>query len=143
MLKNIPSVLSPFFMKILMEMGHGDELCIADGNFPAASLAQRLVRLDGHGIPPIIDAVMRFFPLDHRVERAVYLMEVPSNRGPRPSIWQEYDRIICTHEPAFSEFEHLERYEYYRRAERCYAIAATSEAALFANIILKKGVIEN
>ena len=64
MLKNIPDILSPDLLKILMEMGHGDELVIADGNFPAASIAQRLIRADGHGVPPVLEAVLKLFPLD-------------------------------------------------------------------------------
>ena len=71
MLKGISPVLSPELLKILMEMGHGDELVIGDGNFPAASMAQRLVRLDGHGVPAILDAIMQLFPLDTFVERPV------------------------------------------------------------------------
>ena len=66
MLKGISPILSPELLKILMEMGHGDELCIGDGNFPAASIAQRLVRLDGHGVTEILDAILALFPLDTR-----------------------------------------------------------------------------
>jgi len=76
MLKHIPAILSPDLLKILMEMGHGDELVIADGNFPAAAVARRLVRLDGHGVPELLKAILRFFPLDPYVERPAALMAV-------------------------------------------------------------------
>ena len=76
MLKHIPAILTPELLKVLMEMGHGDEIVIADGNFPGAAIAQRLIRLDGHGVPEILDAVMQFFPLDSYTEKPVGLMEV-------------------------------------------------------------------
>ena len=75
MLKKISPVLSPELLKILMEMGHGDEIVIGDGNFPAASIAQRLVRLDGHGVCEILDAVLDLMPLDTYVEAPVALMD--------------------------------------------------------------------
>ena len=76
MLKNIPKILSPELLKVLMEMGHGDELVIADGNFPAASIAKRLVRLDGHGVNVILDAILKLFPLDTSIKLPVTLMDV-------------------------------------------------------------------
>ena len=71
MLKNIPSILSPELLKVLMEMGHGDEIVIGDGNFPAASIAQRLIRLDGHGVPEILEAILQLMPLDTYVDAPV------------------------------------------------------------------------
>ena len=76
MLKNIPSILSPELLKILMEMGHSDEIVIGDGNFPAASNAKRLIRCDGHGVPELLDAILQLFPLDTYVESPVMLMQV-------------------------------------------------------------------
>lgn len=143
MLKNIPSILSPKLLKILMEMGHGDEIVIADGNFPAASTARRLIRLDGHGVPEILDAVLRLFPLDIYVEKPVALMGlVPGDKAQTP-IWDEYDKIIRASGEKFNGFEEVERFAFYERAGNAYAIIATSETALYANIILKKGIIVN
>lgn len=141
MLKSIPSVLSPDLLKILMEMGHGDEIVLADGNFPAASTAQRLIRLDGHGIPAILEAVLRLFPLDTYVEKPVGLMAVTPGDKIRPVIWEEYRKIIHESKEPFSEFEHIERFAFYERAKKAYAVVATGESALYANIILKKGVV--
>jgi L-fucose mutarotase len=141
MLKGIPSVLSPDLLRILMEMGHGDELVIADGNFPAASIAQRLVRLDGHAIPKILESVLQLFPLDTYAERSVGLMAVAPGDKVQPSIWEEYRKILLASKEPFTEFEYIERFAFYERARTAYAIVATGEAALYANILLKKGVV--
>ena len=141
MLKNISNILSPDLLKILMEMGHGDELVIADGNFPAASIAQRLIRLDGHGVPNILEAVLKLFPLDIYVERPVGLMAVVPGDNIKPEIWEVYRKIILDSKEKFSEFEFIERFAFYERAKKAYAVIATSESALYANIILKKGVV--
>jgi L-fucose mutarotase len=140
MLKDIPSILSPELLKILAEMGHGDELVLGDGNFPAASLAQRLVRADGHMVPALLDAVLRVFPLDQYVQQPVGLMAVVPGDSTKPTIWDEYRRIIGQHEHE-AKIEFIERFAFYERAKNAYAIVATSEGALYANIILKKGVV--
>lgn len=140
MLKGIPSILSPELLKILMEMGHGDELVIGDGNFPAQSMGQRVVRLDGHGVPEILEAIMAFYPLDQFVERPVALMDAPAS-DPRPPIWEKYEKIIKKHEH-ICNFDMMERFAFYDRAKVAYAIVATGESAIYANIILKKGVIK-
>ena len=141
MLKHIPNILSPDLLKILMEMGHGDELVIADGNFPAASIAQRLIRLDGHNVPEVLEAVLKFFPLDIYVENPVGLMEVVPGDNVKPVIWDEYRKIVVESKEPFKDFEHIERFAFYERAKKAYAVIATSESALYANIILKKGVV--
>ncbi len=139
MLKGIPSILSPDLLKILMEMGHGNELVIGDGNFPAAACAQRLVRLDGHGVPEILASVLQLFPLDQFEQDRVFLMETA---GPDAApIWSRYEEIIRREEPDFPGFAHIERFAFYERARQAYAVIATGEQALYANIILKKGVI--
>jgi L-fucose mutarotase len=141
MLKNIPSILSPDLLKILMEMGHGDEIVIADGNFPSASVAQRLIRLDGHAIPEILEAMLRLFPLDTYVEKPVGLMAVMPGDPYKPVIWEEYKKIIQDSKEPFKEFENIERFAFYERAKKAYAVIATGESALYANMILKKGVV--
>lgn len=143
MLKNIPTIISPDLMYILMEMGHGDEIVFGDGNFPSASCAERLVRADGHSGPALLDAVLRLFPLDDFVDTPVGLMQVVTPDTPRPPIWDEYKKIILKYEPNFKEFEYIERFEFYERTKKAYAVVATSETALYANLILKKGVIRS
>ena len=142
MLKCVPNVLSPQLLKILMEMGHGDEIVIADGNFPAASVAQRLIRADGHGVPEMLEAVLKVLPLDIYVERAVALMAVVPGDDIKPTIWEEYRKIILASGEKFDDFEFIERFAFYDRAKEAYAVVATSESALYANIILKKGIIK-
>ena len=141
MLKLIPNILSPELLKILMEMGHGDELVIADGNFPSSSVAQRLVRLDGIAIPQILEAVLKLFPLDTYTEKPVSLMAVTPGDNVKPVIWEEYKKIIKESREPFSEFDYIERFAFYERAKKAYAVVATGELALYANIILKKGVV--
>jgi L-fucose mutarotase len=142
MLKGVPNIISPELLKILMEMGHGDEIVLADGNFPAASVARRLVRADGHNIPELLEAVLKFFPLDAYVDSAVALMAVVPGDNVKPTIWEKYRGIIKKSGEEFKDFEMVERFAFYERAAKAYAVAATSEAALYANVILKKGVIK-
>lgn len=139
MLKNISPVISPELLKILMEMGHGDELVIGDGNFPAASIAQRLVRLDGHGVPEILEAILKLMPLDTYVEAPAALMDNGDSSNP-PAIWSDYKRIINDIE-GDKNIELVERFDFYDRAKKAYAVVATGETAIYANIILKKGVV--
>ena len=141
MLKGIPAIIPPELLKILMEMGHGDELVISDGNFPAAAYAQRLVRCDGHSIPDILDAVLKFYPLDPYVETPVALMQVVPGDTVKTPIWDIYKEIVKKHEPVNNKFENVERFAFYERAKKAYTIVATGERALYANIILKKGVV--
>jgi len=141
MLKGIPPILSPELLAVLMAMGHGEELVIADGNFPAAGMARRLLRADGHGVPPLLDAILQLFPLDAYVPRPVALMAVVPGDKARTDIWEEYRRIVKKHDPAFQDFEMVERFAFYERARAAYAILATGETAIYANIILKKGVV--
>ncbi len=141
MLKGIPNILSPELLKILMEMGHGDEIVIVDGNYPAAAHARRLVRLDGHGVPEILEAVIKFFPLDTFVQKPVALMaKVPGSDVATP-IWDVFKEIISKEDPKAAEVGFEERFAFYERAKKAYAIVATGESALYANIILRKGVI--
>ena len=141
MLKGIPNILPPDLLKILMEMGHGDEIVIADGNFPAASHAQRLVRCDGLGVPQLLDAVLLLLPLDTFVKHSAALMAVVPGDNYTPDIWPIYRKIAQKHVPAFSDFETMERYAFYERAKKAYAVVASGEMARYANIILKKGLI--
>lgn len=140
MLKNIPSIISPELLKILHEMGHSDEIVIGDGNFPAASNAKRLVRCDGHGVPELLDAILKLFPLDTYVDAPVMLMQVTPGDNVDPVIWKDYRKIVDAHQDNV-KFEEIERFAFYERARNAYAIVATGESALYANVILKKGVV--
>jgi L-fucose mutarotase len=143
MLKGIPSIISPELLKIMQEMGHGDTLLLGDANFPAASNTERLVRADGHDMPRLLDAILTLFPLDTFAEYQVGLMEVVPGDPTIPTIWETYKEIVKKHENFNVSYEYIERFEYYERAKQAYAIVATGESALYANIILKKGVIKS
>ena len=139
MLKNIPKIVSPELLKILCEMGHGDEIVIADGNFPSENCGQRVVRADGHGGEAILDAVLSLIPLDTYALDNFLLMQT-SNGDPTPEIWDKYFTIAKKHDDNLRA-NTLERFEFYDRAKKAFAIIATGESAIYANVIIKKGVI--
>jgi L-fucose mutarotase len=141
MLKGVPAILSPDLLKILAEMGHGDEIVIGDGNFPAASVARRLIRADGHGVPALLEAVLAVIPLDTYADPNVMLMEVVPGDPAVPVIWNTYQKIITAAEQGRARIAKIERFAFYERAKNAYAVIASGETALYANIILKKGVI--
>ena len=144
MLKNIPSILSPELLKALCEMGHGDELVIADGNFPSHSVGKNavVIRADGHGVPELLDAILSLIPLDTHVEKPVALMEVSAgDNTPEPEIWATYKEILAKREPDNCQIEMTERFAFYERAKKAYLIIATGETAIYANVLLKKGVV--
>lgn len=142
MLKGISPLLSPELLKILAEMGHGDELVIGDGNFPATTMGKRCVRCDGHGANAVLDAVLSLLPLDDFVDAPVTLMEVVPGSIPdgEPPIWADFRATLTRREPnAKVGFE--ERFAFYERSRKAFATVQTGESALYACVILKKGVI--
>ena len=143
MLKGIPSIISPQFLCELSKMGHGDELVIADGNFPCESIGKNavVIRADGHGVPEILDAVLQLFPLDTYSEKPVGLMQVVPGDNVETPIWDKYNEILAKHEPNHHDIEYIERFAFYERAKGASVIIATGETALYANILLKKGVV--
>jgi len=141
MLKGIPKILSPELLKVLSEMGHGDEIVIADGNFPSENYGKRVVRADGHGGEDILDAVLSVFPLDTYATENFLLMQVVPGDNVKPTIWESYRKIATKHDDNVREGS-LARFDFYERSKQAYAIIATGEGAIYANIILKKGVIQ-
>ncbi|MEG0327030.1 MAG: RbsD/FucU domain-containing protein [Erysipelothrix sp.] len=141
MLKNLNPILSPDLIKILMEMGHGDEIVIADGNYPSASNAKNLIRLDGLGCVEVLEGVLSVLPLDKSSKYSVSYMNV-SEGDEVPKIWSDYQSVLQESQEENTNIEYLERFSFYNRGKEAYAIIATSETSLFANIILKKGVVE-
>ena len=139
MFKNIPKIVSPQLIKILCEMGHGDEIVIADGNFPAETCGQRVVRADGIGGEEMLDAVLSLIPLDTYAQENLLLMQT-TNGDPIPTIWDKYFTIAKKHDDNLRA-GNLERFEFYERAKKAYAVIATGEGAIYANVIIKKGVI--
>lgn len=144
MLNRVPKILSPQLLKVLCEMGHGDEIILADGNFPSESMGKDcvVIRADGHGVPQLLDAVLTLMPLDQYSEKPVALMQVVSGDPCVPTIWEEYKSILKKHEEDSEAIEMVERFEFYERAKKAYAIVATGEEAIYANVLLKKGVVK-
>jgi L-fucose mutarotase len=125
-----------------MEMGHSDFILLADANYPAVSGARRMVRMDAAPADELLDAILRFMPLDGFVEKPVTLMS-PREDEPAPEIWSEYERIIKQRDAdrAFSGFRFMERLEFYEFARGAFATVQTGTTARYANIILQKGVV--
>lgn len=144
MLKGIPKIISPELLKVLMEMGHGDRIVIADGNFPSESIGKNavVVRADGHGVPEILDAILKLMPLDAYVDCPVSLMQVMPGDDVKTPIWDKYKEIVRNYESRGDDvFEEVERFSFYENAKTAYAIIATGETAIYANIMLQKGVV--
>ncbi|OPJ61197.1 RbsD/FucU family protein [Clostridium oryzae] len=144
MLKGIPKILSPQLLKVLCEMGHSDRLVISDGNFPAESMGRNtiVIRCDGHGVPELLDAILKVFPLDTYVEKPVNLMQVMLGDKVETPIWKTYEEIVTKHDGrGKAVIGNIERFAFYDEAKTAYAIIATSEKALYANIMLQKGVV--
>lgn len=144
MLKNIPPILSPELLKVLCEMGHGDEIILADGNFPAESIGKDaiVVRADGHGTVELLEAILQFLPLDQYVENPVALMKVVDGDPCKPTIWDSYKQKLNESGNDPAKIEMVERFAFYERAHHAYAIIATGESAIYANVLLKKGVVQ-
>ena len=144
MLKNIPKILSPELLKALCEMGHSDRLVIADGNFPAQSMGKNsiVIRMDGHNVPEILDAILQLFPLDTYCDKPVTLMEKVIGDSVETPIWNVYKDIVAKHDSRGADaVTNIERFHFYDEAKKAYLIIATSESALYANVMLQKGVI--
>ena len=144
MLKGISPLLSPELLKVLCEMGHGDELVIADGNFPAESIGKNaiVIRADGHGVPEMLDAILQLIPLDQYVDQPAALMKVVPGDPVVPVIWDEYRALLKKHGEDPDKVEMMERFALYDRAKNAYAVIATGETAIYANVLLKKGVVK-
>ena len=144
MLKNIPQILSPQLLKVLCVMGHSDQIVISDGNFPAESMGKDsiVIRCDGHGVAELLDAILTVFPLDTYIDKPVNLMEVMPGDDVETPIWDTYKEIIQKHDNRGAEtVGTIERFKFYDEAKKAYAIIATGEKALYANVILQKGVV--
>jgi L-fucose mutarotase len=140
MLKNVPACITPELMKTMMEMGHADEIIFADGNFPAISVAKKYIRCDGVKIPELLDAVLKFFPLDRFEEKPVAVMELGAG-DPNPPNWPHYMSEVQKYEPRITEFEYIERFAFYERAKKAFAVVITGDISRHANILLKKDLM--
>lgn len=138
MLKSIDPLLTGPLLAILAEMGHGDEIVVVDANFPAASLGPPLIRMPGTRATEVLRAVLSVLPLDDFVEAPAAAMDAP---GDRPEIYPEFEAALREAEGRAVAMEPLDRFAFYDRARAASAVVATGERRLYANIILKKGVL--
>ncbi len=143
MLIGIDPLLGPDLLAHLRSMGHGDDLVIADANFPSASVAKRLVRAEGTSAPQMLAAVLSVLPLDTFTDAAVCVMEVVDSAGGFAPITDEFRGIVAARAgQRFSNIVGLERFTFYERARQAYAVVATGERRIYGNILLRKGIIE-
>ena len=140
MLIGIPPLLGPEFLAVLRAMGHGDEIAIVDGNYPAAEHARRLVRADGHGVLAVVEAVLTVMPLDRAVPAALFRASLNNDPIQAADIHRQIDSLFGRMAPGMTVVP-LSGEALYPRIRAAHAIVATSETALFANVILRKGVI--
>ncbi|WP_136442906.1 RbsD/FucU family protein [Pacificoceanicola onchidii] len=141
MLRNIPAILSPDLLHDLRAMGHGDEIVIADANFPATSTCARVHRLDGVSATEVLEAILTLMPLDSYVPDPALTMQVVGDPDARPEICDQFQRIIDGTADNPADLGSLERFAFYERARGCFAAVQTGESRLYGNIILKKGII--
>ena len=141
MLKLVHPAISPDLMAILMQMGHGDEIVLADANFPADSNAQRIIRADGIDLETLLPAILKFFPIDTFVPDQALVMDPVDPQAPEPTIWARFRADLQQAEGRVVTLTRVERFEFYERARQAYAIVATGSRAFYSNIILKKGVV--
>ena len=141
MLKGLDPLLGPDLLHVLAAMGHGDELVIADANFPAASLARRLVRLDGVDAPRALRAILSVLPLDTFTSRPAAVMAVVGDPGAVPEPVREFQAIVDAAAGRAVPLEALERFAFYERARAAFAVVATGERRPYGNILLVKGVV--
>ena len=141
MLRNIPPILSPDILWTLRAMGHGDDLVIADANFPATALGQRCHRLDGLKATDVLQAVLTILPLDRFVPNPALVMEVVDDPKAVHPVVAEFQAITTATADKPVTLGALERFAFYDRAKSAFAVIQTGETQLYGNIILKKGVI--
>lgn len=140
MLKGVSPLLSPELLATLCRMGHGDELVLADAHFPGESLGVSVVRADGLRVAPLLDAILPLFELDAYVDAPVVMMDAVPGDTLEPVVETAYRAAIDRHAPNTPAIARVERFAFYERAKRAFAIVMTGETAKYSNVILKKGV---
>ena len=142
MLKGIPAIISPDILKVLCEIGHGDEIVIADGNFPGSSVAKAknhvCLRADGHTVCEMLEAILTLMPLD-TYEQAVFYMDKERGDNSETPAWDQIREIIKPH--IDQNANPLSRFAFYDRAKEAYAVIQTTDKTMYANVIIKKGVL--
>ena len=136
MLKGVPAIIHPDFLKILAQMGHGDEIVIADAHFPSYSISSNVVRVDKVSSTEIMEAVLKLIELDQYVDKPVMLMEPVPGDSIDPELLSEVKMLTGNPE----RIDYIERFAFYERAKKAFAVVVSGESRIYGNIILKKGV---
>lgn len=140
MLKGISPLFSPELLATIYRMGHGDEIVIADAHFPGHTMNDQVIRADGLLVADLLDAMLPLFALDAYVDDPVVMMACMPGDEPDPAVEGDYRAAIDRHAPDTLPVQFIERFAFYERAKKAYAVVMTGEARIYANIILKKGV---
>jgi L-fucose mutarotase len=142
MLKNMPRIMTPELMTILMQMGHSDELALVDGHFPGVSNARRHLFAAGVDIPQLLDAILYFFPLETKLfaEKPAFMMAVVKGDSMDPDLMGEIEGVFKKHAPDYGGIAKLERMDFVARAHNAFAIVSTGEMRKYSNVILTKGL---
>lgn len=141
MLKGISPLISPDLLAVLSRMGHGDEIVLADAHFPGESLNARILRCDGIKITDLLSAILPLFELDTYVNNSLVMMAAVQGDLLDPNVENNYLRSIQKTNPQINLIERIDRFDFYDRSRKAFAVVITGEAAKYGNIILKKGVI--
>lgn len=139
MLKGIHPVISPELLKTLAEMGHGDEILLADAHFPGHTFNGRVLRADGIGVDTLLEGILPLFELDSYSEPLVMMAAVPGDQLD-PKVEQKYMAVVGRHAPGAKAPQRIDRFAFYDRVKSAYAVVMTGETAKYGNLILKKGV---
>lgn len=140
MLKGISPLLSPELLATLARMGHGDEIVLADAHFPGESLGPEVIRADGLRIAPLLDAILPLFELDSFIPHPIAMMDAVPGDSLDPAVEASYLVEIRKHAPSAPSIERVERFAFYERAKKAFAVVMTGETAKYGNIVLVKGV---
>ncbi|MGI9492427.1 MAG: RbsD/FucU family protein [Geminicoccaceae bacterium] len=141
MLKGLDPILNADLLRVLRAMGHGDDLIIADANFPATTMARRLVRLDGLSAPRVLEAVLTVMPLDDFVDEPCARIEVVGDPDAVPEVCEDFQTIIDRAEEGRCQLAKIERFAFYERARQAFAVVQTGETRLYGCVLLKMGVV--
>ena len=141
MLIGISPVISPELLDALFRMGHGDEIVLADSFFPGDSCNSRVIRADGIRIPALLDGVLRLINLDYAVPHPVIMMAPHGSDSLDQSVEKSYRAVIDRIWPGTPPTERIDRFAFYERAKKAFAVVMTGETVKYGNVILKKGVI--
>lgn len=137
MLKGVPPVISPDLLRILAQMGHGDELVISDAHFPAYSISSNVVRIDVLTSSEVMEAILKLIELDQYVEKPVVMMQPVPGDEIDPDLMKDCRKVLGKDA---DRIDYIERFAFYERARKTFAVVLTGEGRKYGNIIIKKGV---